>query len=502
MKINKLFVLMLLMLFPVMGLQAKNVTLTKAQLMNKIKGAWAGQTIGCTYGGPTEFKYQDKMIADEVNIKWPDHYIKWWFDHSPGLYDDIYMDLTFVEVLEKEGLNAPVSSFANAFAHAPYPLWHANQSARYNLLVDGLQAPQSGYWKNNPHADDIDFQIEADFSGIMAPGMPNAAIHYGDQIGHIMNYGDGWYGGVFVGAMYALAYVSNDIPYIVNEALKAVPRQSTFYQCVADVIKGHKLYPNDWRKTWQMIQDKWGKNKRCPDGIYKTMNIDAKINSAYIAIGLLYGGGDFAKTIDIATRCGQDSDCNPSSAGGILGCMLGYDAIAEKWMKPLQEVEDLPFKYTDISLNKVYQMSFDQALKVIRLYGGKVKKNSVKIKVQQPKTVRLEQSFEGMKPVTRKGLRNKPLDKVGQIKFNGNGIVINGRLSADDKSYVGLTDVYIDGVKVKTMKLPAANHNRSNNLYWNFDLKDGDHVLTFKRLNPQDNVKTDCWSYIVYKNVK
>ena len=36
-------------------------------------------------------------------------------------------------------------------------------------------------------------------------------------------------------------------------------------------------------------------------------NIDATINSAYIVIGLLYGQGDFAKTMDIATRCGQDS---------------------------------------------------------------------------------------------------------------------------------------------------------------------------------------------------
>ena len=77
-------------------------------------------------------------------------------------------------------------------------------------------------------------------------------------------------------------------------------------------------------------------------------------------MGLLYGQGDFAKTMDIATRCGQDSDCNPASAAGILGTMLGYSHIPEYWMPNLKEVEDMDFAYTTISLNKAYKMSFDQ----------------------------------------------------------------------------------------------------------------------------------------------
>ena len=68
------------------------VTMTKERLMDKIKGGWAGQTIGCTYGGPTEFVYST-IINDNVPIKWPDHRIQWYYDHAPGLYDDIYMCL-------------------------------------------------------------------------------------------------------------------------------------------------------------------------------------------------------------------------------------------------------------------------------------------------------------------------------------------------------------------------------------------------------------------------
>ena len=133
-------------------------TISKEKLMDKIKGGWAGQTIGCTYGGPTEFKYNGTMIQEYVPIVWPDGYIKWWYENVPGLYDDVYMDLTFVDVFDRLGLDAPVDSFAMAFATAGYTLWHANQSARYNIL-QGIMPPASGHWLNNPHADDLDYQI-------------------------------------------------------------------------------------------------------------------------------------------------------------------------------------------------------------------------------------------------------------------------------------------------------------------------------------------------------
>ena len=187
----------------------EKIKMTKAELLNKIKGGWAGQVIGCTYGGPTEFRYLSRMIPDSIELKWSNESAKFYYENEPGLYDDIYMDLTFVGVFDKEGIDAPAKSHALAFANADYMLWHANQAARYNIL-NGIMPPESGHWKYNMHADDIDFQIEADFAGLMAPGMVNAATMYCDRIGHIMNYGDGYYGGVYMAAMYSLAFVSDD----------------------------------------------------------------------------------------------------------------------------------------------------------------------------------------------------------------------------------------------------------------------------------------------------
>ena len=132
-------------------------TMSHDVLLDKIKGGWAGQTIGCAYGGPTEFCYRSITIPDDVEIKYPEHHIKFFYDTFPGLFDDVYMDLTFVKVYTEEGLDASAESMAKAFAYAPYPLWHANQQARYNIM-QGLMPPESGFWKNNPHADCIDFE--------------------------------------------------------------------------------------------------------------------------------------------------------------------------------------------------------------------------------------------------------------------------------------------------------------------------------------------------------
>ena len=37
---------------------------------------------------------------------------------------------------------------------------------------------------------------------------------------------------IYVAAMYALAFVYNDIEFIVEEALKSILRQSKYYQCM------------------------------------------------------------------------------------------------------------------------------------------------------------------------------------------------------------------------------------------------------------------------------
>jgi len=485
---------------------AQHFKMSKEELKDKIKGAWAMQTVGVTFGGPTEFVYKSTFIHDYTPIDWSEDNLKWWFENEPGLYDDIFMDLTFVDIIEKKGIDAPASDFAIAFANAGYELWHANQAARYNIL-NGIMPPESGHWLNNPHADDIDYQIEADFSGIMNPGMPASVAEIGDKVGHIMNYGDGWYGGIYIGTMYSLAFISDDVNYVVEESLKSIPEESRFYKVISDVIKWHKENPNDWKWTWFNVQKKWGEDIGCPEGVFSTFNIDAVINSSWVVLGLLYGEGDFDKTISISTRAGDDSDCNPASAAGILATITGFSKVPAYWKQGLDKVESINFKYTSISLNDVYGLSYKHALQMIERNGGTVGENEVTIKTQPVEPVKLEVGFKDHFPVERKKIFTE-VESEYSFEFEGIGFAVMGSadnliidkiLSGIDEpeerhnayrseknQYVFEAELYIDGKLVNTSKIPTDYLIRKNTLFWKYQLEKGKHSVRIKILNPTD----------------
>lgn len=474
----------------------------KSVLYDKIKGAWAGQTIGCTYGSPTEFKYGQPIPDDEV-IPWSGSELSYYFNEVPGMYDDIYMDLTFVDVLDRYGLDAPAELFAKAFAEADYQLWHANQEARYNIL-NGMAPPESGYWMNNPHADDIDFQIESDFAGLMCPGMPSTAADFCDRIGHIMNYGDGWYGGVFISTMYSLAFVSDDIVEIVESANDAVPEETKFHKVIDEVLSCYKIDPEDWKKAWWSVEEKFGKDIGCPSFVFDPRNIDAAINSAYVAVGLLYGGGDFGRSIDIATRCGQDSDCNPASVGGILGTIIGYNGIPDEWLEPLHEFEDVPFCYTDISLEKVYGMSYDHALKLIKANGGGVKGDEVRIKVQDVPVLPYEQCFEGLDLTGREEI-GKRIQDVPVVEFEGCGVVVKYWFDLGPEvpqDYVAEVEITLDGASKGIMRMPVDELKRKLELYYDYDMAVGEHQLGLEWTNPRGDMDIRVSSLITYGEIE
>lgn len=301
---------------------------------SKMKAGWIGQMAGVGWGAPTEFRYRGRIIPEKEMPGW-----------RPGLInqfsqDDLYVEMTFLRSMEIHGLDLTIRQAGIDFANSRYPLWHANKRGRSNLR-QGIAPPDSGHPRFNEHADDIDYQIEADFSGLIAPGLPDVVIELGEKFGRLMNYGDGLYGGRFVGGMYAEAFFENDPARIVAAGLRCIPGQSLYAETIRDVLIWHGQYPDDWEKTWKLVDEKYHRDQTnrpfsCT-GAGSDFNIDAKINGAYIAIGLLYGKGDPDRTIVLAARCGQDSDCNPSSAGGVLFTSLGFSKLPERFFAALDE---------------------------------------------------------------------------------------------------------------------------------------------------------------------
>jgi len=459
--------------------------LSAKALHDKIAGGWAGQMIGVSFGAPTEFKSNGKIIEGALPAWTPERV-------SNSLrQDDLYVDMTFAKVLDDKGLKATSDDFGEMFKHAKYSLWHANLAGRRNLNR-GIPGSQTGLPEYNVHANDIDFQIEADFIGLMAPGLYRSATDIAMRAGRVMNYGDGLYGGIFVSCMYSAGFFENDPRKVVEIGLSCIPAKSPYALVISDVLAWSKQYPSDWEKVWKLIEDKWNKNDPCPEGALRPFNIDAKLNGAYIALGLLFGKGDFGQTIEIATRAGQDSDCNPASAGGILGVMLGYERIPDLYKGGIPALADKKFDYTDFSFTTIVESTDKRALALIRATGGQIEGEKVLVKAQAPDPPKLvlwnygtvaervlssdtRWTWKGPWQADRKGASRRASEKGAEasIDFQGTGFVVAGLLMPTG----GKLDVYLDGKLLRTLD---ANSDETEtiggeSLCHAFGLKPGKH---------------------------
>jgi hypothetical protein len=365
-----------LLLLPGLGFGQQISRISLEELRDRIRGGWAGQMAGVSYGAPTEFRYNGRIIPREELPIWTPEKV------SNALnQDDLYVDMTLAKVLDEQGLDATTDDFGRMFKEAKYSLWHANLASRRNLKR-GVPASLSGTPEYNIHADDIDFQIESDFIGLMAPGMPRASVDIAMRAGRIMNYGEGLYGGVFVSCMYSAAFFEKSPRAVVEAGLRCLPPQSKYARVISDVLAWSKAEPQNWEAVWHELDSKWNRNEPCPEGALRPFNIDAALNGAYIALGLLYGDGEFGKTIEVSTRAGQDSDCNPSSAGGILGVMLGYNRIPDNWKGGIPPLAKEKFRYTGFTFETIVESTYQRALKMAERNGGSRQGNMLLVKRQ------------------------------------------------------------------------------------------------------------------------
>jgi hypothetical protein len=469
--------------------------ITRQELRDKIEGGWAGQMIGVSYGAPTEFRFRQAIVPEERLPKWKPEMVSNALDQ-----DDLYVDMTLAKVLDDKGLDATTDDFGAMFKEAKYRLWHANLAAR-RALKRGVPATLSGTPKYNAHANDIDFQIESDFIGLMSPGQFQWTNAMSWRAGRVMNAGDGIYGGMFISGMYAAAFFDNDTRKIVEAGVACLPARSPYAMVIKDVLRWSQENPDDWTKTWQAVNEKWDKREPCPEGALKPFNIDAKLNGAYVALGVLYGKGDFSRTIEVATKAGQDSDCNPSSACGIVGVMRGYKAIPKEWSSGIPPLADQKFNFTDYTFKTIVDSTEKRALALIEKNGGRVKGDKITVKMQKPMAAKLELWDNYGSPVERvpssdarwswKGEWAKPPAggrggvrdaKVSSIKgaeaaitFNGTGAIVTGPYSPNG----GTAQVYLDGKLDRTVDVyPDEDSTKGGEAVWHaFGLKNGEHTI-------------------------
>jgi hypothetical protein len=465
--------------------------LLRATLDDKVRGGWAGQMIGVSFGAPTEFDSQGRIIEGPLP-PWRRERVVNAIDQ-----DDLYVEMTFAEVMDRKGLDATSVDFGEALRTSRYNLWHANAAAR-RLLQEGIGPPESGRPRYNSHANDIDFQIESDFIGLMSPGLPRAARDFCERVGSVMNSGDGLYGGIFVSSMYSSAFFETSPIRVVEAGLAALPPRSGYAAVIRDVLAWHRAHPGDWRAVWRQILEKWDKNDACPDGALRPFNIDARLNGAYVALALLYGNGDFGRTIEIATRAGQDSDCNPSSAAGVLGVMIGYDRIPDEWKRGIPAVASRRFAFTSYSFNDVVMSTTRRAETVVQRSGGRIDGDTLVIPEQAAAPPALEQwdmgapdrivpagdpawqwrgawtPFRSPRDKTMApGRTTKSAKASATLTFIGTALTILGEFS----SRGGTADVTLDGVAARPIDAWTPPRTTDTALWHAYGLRPGRHVL-------------------------
>lgn len=331
---------------------------TDEYIIDKIKGGQIGQMVGVVWGASTEFGYKEGLIPD-ANIP----SLNGLNYNDAFAQDDLYVEIPFIDALMKEGIDVSIETMGEYFGQTTFPLWHGNDVARTNIN-NGIKAPLSGSYLYNSCCEDIDWQIEADFVGMMTPGMSNVAANLAFDYGHVIGYADGVYGGSYVSSMHSKAFVAENIPSIVVTGIESIPQGSKFRTLLDDVLN---WYLNDvsFEDCFDKLNEKWVDDDRCPrEGFGGTapFNIDAKLNAGYCLIGLLYGENDFAETMRLSMKCGQDSDCNPSTVGSILGNFFGYAGL-ESQFKSGVDFNTYKFSYTNYTLQDTIDALFNLAQK-------------------------------------------------------------------------------------------------------------------------------------------
>ena len=325
-------------------------TLLADDYLDKLRGMWLGQILGNYAGRATEghFRIPGGNPADDVPFVFAD---PWQGD------DDTSLEYLNMRVLEGNSSPSATDIAAAWQTHVPVPAFYiANRQARW-LIDDGLVPPETGSLAYNMHWYAIDSQITTEALGAAAPGMRQRAADLAGEFGSVSNEGYALHAAQFYAAMYAGAAFESDVETLVEMGQQVVPATSRTHQIIQDVRDWYAQDQADgtldWRATHVSIFNKYvggGSNNRYRDWI------ESSVNTAMTTLAILYGGGDFEETVKIGVLAGFDCDCNPATAGGLIGLIDGYSNLPADLVAQASDayhVETLQNLVTDTTIQGV-----------------------------------------------------------------------------------------------------------------------------------------------------
>ncbi|RPI28816.1 MAG: ADP-ribosylglycohydrolase family protein, partial [Chloroflexota bacterium] len=329
--------------------------MTTDELYNRIYGAWLGRAAGCVLGKPVEKSWSKSKVADYLKLcsSYPlADYIPRLSPASPDFElnsdagrtsrgeiqgappdDDTDYTLLALHILETYGLDFKTSDVAKEWLnHLPYArTWTAERAAYRNLI---LKIPvNKAALLFNPGREFIGARIRVDAYGFVTPGAPHIAAQLAYRDACLSHIRDGVYSAMFMAAMIARAFESSDPEDIIRTGLSEIPascRQAVAIRTVLDISKKE----DDWEAAYEHLIPMV--NKYDP--------VHAINNTALLVLALLYGQGDFQKSLLVCNTCGWDTDCNSGNLGCLMGIrngLAGFEGAVD-WRGPVADRMYLP----------------------------------------------------------------------------------------------------------------------------------------------------------------
>lgn len=290
-----------------------NILLNNDSYRDKVYACWVGKNIGGTMGAPYEGKREILDVQGfitEANVVLPN--------------DDLDLQLVWLLAVEQLGAKAINAALLGEFwLSYIVPYWNEYGISKANLQR-GLISPLSGDYKNDwKHSNGA--WIRTEIWACMAPGSPDIAARYAMEDAKVDHgSGEGTFAAAFVAAMQSAAFVTRDLRACINIGLAKIPAECRVADSIRTVLKCY----DEKKTTLEARNIILELNKDIGDGWF-----EAPSNVSYAVIGLLWGDGDFKKSMLTAINCGDDTDCTAATVGATLGILEGTEAIPDDWKR-------------------------------------------------------------------------------------------------------------------------------------------------------------------------
>ena len=276
------------------------------KFLDKVHGCWYGKCLGGAAGAPIEGIKKLNDIKDFTEIFNPD---------LPN--DDLDLQLLWLDVLEKKGTIITSCDLADAWMEK---CWYPFSEYGYFLknYMRGVLPPYSGILNNSFFKEGMGCPIRSEIWGIISAGNPALATEYAYLDATLDHADNSVYAEQFLAAVEAEAFFEENLQILIEKGRSYIPKDCKLNQAFETVIRGHDQGMS-WEKARKMILEHFSH----PDFTNVVQNL------AFVLIALLYGEGDMRKTVNIALRCGYDTDCTCASAASIIGIIRGYEALGD-----------------------------------------------------------------------------------------------------------------------------------------------------------------------------